>query len=676
MHEDDRMTRRTYAPWTLALSALLALSVAATGCEDDKEGTGDLPFDATVDLDSDATVNPDGSDTDSTSPGDTDVPDAPDPQDSDSTDTVEPPDTDAGGPDGDAVEPPDGDAVEPPDGDAVEPPDGDTVEPADGDTVEPPDGDTIEPPDGDTVEPPDSDTIDPPDGDVVDPPDTGEEPCDHVNAMPVSFENVPGFTGSEDFAFDADGKVVLSKGNNLVRMNIDGTGVEILVPNIGGTAGTSVLPNGNIIVAKGNSLLKVYKTGGSETLLSGLSYPNGMDVDQDNYAYVAEQSGSRLRRVNTETGEFEILADKLTNPNGVGFSPGYDRVYVGSFGGGKVWYLDRLPGGGWGPAQVLATIDGDNTPIGVPIDPIDPPEVVYTPCEGKGNGEACFTELGAPGICHIIGETAKCTLTIGAGTPQEAACAGLADEDPCAIPIYGYDHPGTCSTDYVAPECCDDQSGTGCANKACEDCVCPPDPFCCNTQWDNICANAAKTQCDDVCFCSGGGVDPVPEGETYCQAKIDPTVYCDGLEIGDLCPYIDFQGTIYGGRCDDLATNPVPSGFPKTGIGCIPPALLTPGGGGGGGGGGLDGLNVDECGNVYVTEYVKGYIWRIRPNGLIEPPLKVPSSWIPNMEFGNGKNGLKPDHLYVISLGGSNGFALDIGVFGKEVTMPPPGTFD
>ena len=49
--------------------------------------------------------------------------------------------------------------------------------------------------------------------------------------------------------------------------------------------------------------------------------------------------------------------------------------------------------------------------------------------------------------------------------------------------------------------CCIANGGSGCDNQACEDAVCNIDPFCCNVQWDGLCAEEAL----DLCALCGGG---------------------------------------------------------------------------------------------------------------------------------------------------------------------------
>jgi hypothetical protein len=66
-------------------------------------------------------------------------------------------------------------------------------------------------------------------------------------------------------------------------------------------------------------------------------------------------------------------------------------------------------------------------------------------------------------------------------------------------------------------DCCDGHSGAGCADPACTASVCSADLFCCETQWDDICAAAAcqdpNCQCDPI---AGKPWQDVECGEVVC----------------------------------------------------------------------------------------------------------------------------------------------------------------
>ncbi|NUN14034.1 MAG: hypothetical protein HUU55_10415, partial [Myxococcales bacterium] len=68
--------------------------------------------------------------------------------------------------------------------------------------------------------------------------------------------------------------------------------------------------------------------------------------------------------------------------------------------------------------------------------------------------------------------------------------------------------------------CCAASDGAGCNISACQNCVCSLDSFCCDTQWDDICAQQAAQDCNASCGCSGGGTPGGgTTGGTCCAAS-------------------------------------------------------------------------------------------------------------------------------------------------------------
>lgn len=278
------------------------------------------------------------------------------------------------------------------------------------------------------------------------------DPCLTPPPVPYTFQTFNGFGGSEDFDIDFQGRhVSINSSGNLVGREPGGASM-LIAPNVTGSAAcTRMLPDGDFVVCDvgGNSLVRVdVQTGAKTTLLSGLAYPNGAEVDPEGFVYVAEQTAGRVRRVDAATGDFDIIATGLQDPNGVIFGLGYETLYVGSFGAGIVYAIDRL-----GPAE------------------FDTPRI-------------------------------------------------------------------------------------------------------------------------------------------YAQAP---------------------------------------------------------------NGGGFDGINVDECGYVYITEFGPGIVWRIAPGGSpVVRAADLPSSWIPNMRWGNGVNGWSETTLYVSDRGQGRLFGLEVGLRGKPPLVPPP----
>ncbi|MBL4687477.1 MAG: SMP-30/gluconolactonase/LRE family protein [Nannocystaceae bacterium] len=79
--------------------------------------------------------------------------------------------------------------------------------------------------------------------------------------------------------------------------------------------------------------------------------------------------------------------------------------------------------------------------------------------------------------------------------------------------------------------------------------------------------------------------------------------------------------------------------------------------------GGLDGIVVDECNNVYVTDFGPGVIYKVEGQNH-ELVVDLPSGWIPNMHFGSGVGGWDNWRLYVIDINDDQLYELDLGVRG------------
>jgi sugar lactone lactonase YvrE len=85
---------------------------------------------------------------------------------------------------------------------------------------------------------------------------------------------------------------------------------------------------------------------------------------------------------------------------------------------------------------------------------------------------------------------------------------------------------------------------------------------------------------------------------------------------------------------------------------------------------GFDGLEVDSCGNVYVTEPSLGRIIRVTPDGAqVDLLVDLPQSWIPNLHFGSGQAGWSSTSLYVTAW--SEVFEVQVGIPGKPHVQLP-----
>ena len=97
-------------------------------------------------------------------------------------------------------------------------------------------------------------------------------------------------------------------------------------------------------------------------------------------------------------------------------------------------------------------------------------------------------------------------------------------------------------------DCCTSHNGVGCEDLGVTKCVCAMDPYCCNTQWDGICASEAQNDCGAICGCEpqcagkqcgedgcGGTCGTCPAGsictdEDLCEVVCQPQ--CNGKQCG------------------------------------------------------------------------------------------------------------------------------------------------
>ena len=178
----------------------------------------------------------------------------------------------------------------------------------------------------------------------------------------ATFTRMSGWGTAEDFDFDLDGYHVAIDNRSLLLKNQAGQQQVAATGFNSGTAGTRVLATGDMLVCDfGVSGLTLVdqNTGGRTTVLSGLSYPNGLEVDRLNRAYVADNSRGTVHMVDVYTKDHWIVAEDLESPNGVVLSPDQQTLYVGSFGGGVIYAIPRLADTVWGRPRVLVR-DGLN----------------------------------------------------------------------------------------------------------------------------------------------------------------------------------------------------------------------------------------------------------------------------------------------------------------------------
>jgi len=195
------------------------------------------------------------------------------------------------------------------------------------------------------------------DTDTTDTDTTPPYDCSVLPQLPASYNTLTGFSDAEDFDFDDAGYALAMYDQNLFAKNLQGD-TEMRSASISReTAGTRILATGDVVVAdvwNGSVKLVDSNTQGVSVVLGGLSYPNGVEVDADNYIYVAEQNTGRLQRVNAyDPNDRVVIATGLNNPNGVILTEDEQIIYVGSFGGGMIYAIDRLGPDSWDSPRIL-----------------------------------------------------------------------------------------------------------------------------------------------------------------------------------------------------------------------------------------------------------------------------------------------------------------------------------
>ncbi|MDP2308789.1 MAG: SMP-30/gluconolactonase/LRE family protein [Pseudomonadota bacterium] len=445
-------------------------------------------------------------------------------------------------------------------------------------------------------------------------------------AVPVANNFERGYTGAEDFAFDGEGYLVsIDPLGNLVGINREGEQKTILPGATLYGAGTRFLPDGDIVFcdAGTGSLVRVAPaTGASVVVLGGLEYPNGLDVDLEGMVYVAEQISGKVRRIDPVTGDYTVVAQGLYNPNGLSFSPDYQTLYVGSFGAGLVWAVDR-DGDTWSTPRVYAT---------TPEAPGVPPDW----CDTGLLGDVCAMDGGyGIGICaETGGDDLHC-----AGALDVDACTGLVAGDACATTRFG---------EPLAQTCHDDGAELFCPRTD----VAYTDP--CVGQLDG--EPCAVGEEPGACYASWEGVPGCYLASSWPGSYVDD---CAARADGDPC-VIDDPLYPSMGACGDGAE------WGVVGLMCWPAGVIYDEHGG------LDGVNVDACGDVYVTEFTLGKVWRFDAEGAeAQLVAQVRSAWIPNMHWGNGIGGWEKDVLYVMDRQRAGLFALEVGVEGHADAYQP-----
>lgn len=106
-------------------------------------------------------------------------------------------------------------------------------------------------------------------------------------------------------------------------------------------------------------------------------------------------------------------------------------------------------------------------------------------------------------------------------------------------------------------DCCLPHPNPGCADQDCCTLICSQDPFCCATEWDTLCVNAAGQSCGcadgDCCIPHGGlGCADSQCSQTVCL--VDPVCCLTGWDATCVIEARDLCGSTCPTRCSDVPT--------------------------------------------------------------------------------------------------------------------------
>jgi len=139
-------------------------------------------------------------------------------------------------------------------------------------------------------------------------------------------------------------------------------------------------------------------------------------------------------------------------------------------------------------------------------------------CEGPVGGEGdCCIDNNSPGCEDPTIEACVCTI--------DNYCCETEWDDICAG--YATNNCDECdagTTGGMNEDCCTEQMSPGCTDVGIQDCVCALDPYCCDTQWDSTCVGRVGA---DLC---GPACDPDDADGPCCSGNGTPGCEVNAVE--------------------------------------------------------------------------------------------------------------------------------------------------
>jgi len=197
--------------------------------------------------------------------------------------------------------------------------------------------------------------------------DTDTDPTTTTTTFPFDCNAIPPgeqtwqaageYGQAEDFDLDMDGYVGVAYNGNLMRKNQAGD-VDVISPGVGGlTSGTRVLSTGDWIINDQNSgtvTLIDHITGSQQVISAAFTWPNGIEVDDNDHLFISDFSAGRIVRMDPyNPNDNEILATGLNQANGIALSPDEQTLYCMESWTANIIALDKGPNGQWSAPRIL-----------------------------------------------------------------------------------------------------------------------------------------------------------------------------------------------------------------------------------------------------------------------------------------------------------------------------------
>lgn len=185
--------------------------------------------------------------------------------------------------------------------------------------------------------------------------------CSAIPAGPRPFVSTNAITTEEDFDFDATGLLLAQYFYSIKGTDRAGN-VQVVASGLSGdAAGIRTGPNGDFVYASPDDgrLVGVQRANGAtRTLVSGLRFPNSLEMSTDGVLYAAEfwQNG-RIIAYDTLTDATTDLG-RMDYPNGMTLSMDEQTLYIASAsaywsGQSTIWAVDKAKDGTFGGVRLV-----------------------------------------------------------------------------------------------------------------------------------------------------------------------------------------------------------------------------------------------------------------------------------------------------------------------------------